>query len=96
MEILALNPDAQRAFAEFRLAILKGDKILSQRVKRLLAIVAYAVAGCEECVEECTKEALSEGIKGDEILYALTVACLVNGGSALNTCKRAFKILREK
>lgn len=96
LEILAINPDAQRAFTEFRSAILKGDKILPQKIKRLLTIVAYAVAGCEECVEECTKEAVSEGINRNEIFDALTVACLVGGGSALNTCKRAFKILQEK
>jgi alkylhydroperoxidase/carboxymuconolactone decarboxylase family protein YurZ len=96
LEILAINPEAQRAFTEFRSTIVKGDKILSKKVKRLLTIVAYAVAGCEECVEECTREALSEGIKRNEILDALTIACLVKGGSALNTCKRAFKILKEK
>jgi len=96
LEILAINPDAQRAFTEFRSEILKGDKILPQKVKRLLTIVAYAVAGCEECVEECTREALSEGVKKNEILDALTVACLVRGGSALNTCKRAFKVIQEK
>jgi Fe-S-cluster-containing dehydrogenase component len=96
LEILAVNPDAQRAFAEFRTAVLKESKTLPRKVKRLLTIVAYAVAGCEECVEECTREALSEGIKRNEILDALTIACLVKGGSALNTCKRAFKILKEK
>jgi formate dehydrogenase iron-sulfur subunit len=96
LEILAVNPDAQRAFAEFRTAVLKESKTLPRKVKRLLTIVAYAVAGCEECVEECTKEALSEGVKRNEILDALTIACLVKGGSALNTCKRAFKILKEK
>ncbi|MGC8939510.1 MAG: 4Fe-4S dicluster domain-containing protein [Candidatus Bathyarchaeia archaeon] len=96
LEILAVNPDAQRAFAEFRTAVLKESKTLPRKVKRLLTIVAYAVAGCEECVEECTREALSEGIKRNEILDALTIACLVKGGSALNTCKKAFKILKEK
>jgi formate dehydrogenase iron-sulfur subunit len=96
LEILAVNPDAQRAFIEFRTAILKESKTLPRKVKRLLTIVAYAVAGCEECVEECTREALSEGVKRNEILEALTIACLVKGGSALNTCKRAFKILKEK
>lgn len=96
LEILAINPNAQRAFTEFRSEVLKNGKILPAKVKRLLTIVAYAVAGCEECVEECTKEALSEGVKKEEILDALTVACLVKGGSALNTCKRAFKALQEK
>jgi alkylhydroperoxidase/carboxymuconolactone decarboxylase family protein YurZ len=54
------------------------------------------VADCEECVEECAKEALSEGVKGNEIFDALTIACLVKGSSALSTCKRVFKIIKEK
>jgi len=96
LEILAINPEAQRAFTEFRSEVLKGGKILPAKVKRLLTIVTYAVSGCEECVEECMKEALSEGVKKEEILDALTVACLVKGGSALNICKRAFKALQEE
>lgn len=96
LELLAINPEAQRAFTDFRSAVLKGEKILSPKIKRLLTIVAYAVAGCEECVEECTKEALSEGIKKNEILDALTIAYLVKGGSAINTCRKAFKVIQEK
>jgi hypothetical protein len=32
----------------------------------------------------------------NERLEALTVACLVGGGSALNTCRKALRIIRKE
>jgi hypothetical protein len=42
------------------------------------------------------KKHFSEGVKRSEILDALTIACLVKSGSALDTCKRAFKIIKKE
>jgi hypothetical protein len=42
------------------------------------------------------KKHFSEGAKRSEILGALTIACLVKSGSALDTCKKAFKIIKKE
>ena len=71
------------------------DGALSAKNKRLMAMAAGIVRGCDWCIATHVKKALDAGATKEEILEACFIAIVMGGGPALAYSKVAMDAVEE-
>ena len=72
------------------------DGLISGKHKRLMALVAALVAGCEACILFQCQHALQVGASGEEILEACAVAVSLGGTMGAGQTARVVALLEEQ
>ena len=90
----AAQPEAWKGFGELHDAAL-ADGALSARVKELMALTLAVVKQCDGCIAYHAKAAARLGATSDEVAEALSVAILMDGGTATVYGPRAFAAFQE-
>jgi len=72
------------------------DGVLSQKVKRLIALGIALRVGCTNCILHHTIEALNAGATKDEFLEAISVEVAMTGTTGVAWSLRVVKLLEEK
>jgi AhpD family alkylhydroperoxidase len=85
---------AMAAYTAFRQAVYK-DGVLSQKMKRLIALACGLNAGCTRCIQGQTKDAVAAGATKEEILEAVAVAVVMGGTAVSAETWRVVKVLEE-
>ncbi|MDI6819622.1 MAG: carboxymuconolactone decarboxylase family protein [Candidatus Hodarchaeaceae archaeon] len=67
---------------------------LSAKVKRLIALAAGIVRGCDWCIATHVKKAIEAGATKDEIIEACFMAIVMGGGPALAYTKVAMDAMK--
>jgi len=88
------QPDAWAGFGAVHDAAL-ADGALSGRVKELMALAIATVKQCDGCIAYHAKAAARLGATRDEVAEALSVALLMDGGTATVYGPRAFAAYLE-
>jgi AhpD family alkylhydroperoxidase len=71
------------------------DGALSEKIKRLMAMVAALRAGCTGCIIAQTKRAVDTGATKAEVLESVAVATAISGSTAGAESWRVIKLLEE-
>jgi len=87
-------PAAMGHYSAFRREVYR-DGALSQKVKRLMALVAGLQSGCTRCIIGQTKDAVKAGATKAEVLEAVSVAIVMGGTAVSAETWRVVKVLRE-
>ena len=87
-------PSVTAAYTAYSKEVYK-DGALSQKVKRLMAMVAALQAGCTGCIIYQTKAAVEAGATKAEVLEAIAVATAISGSTAGSWAWRVVKLLEE-
>ena len=87
-------PETMAAHDAFRDEVYK-DRVLSHKVKRLIALGIALRAGCTACIMYQTKVAVEAGATKAEVLEAVSVAVAMGGTPAIGWSWRVVKILEE-
>lgn len=93
-ELRAAAPEAWAGFA----ALHKGavaDGVLPARIKELMALTIAVVKQCDGCIAYHAKAAARRGATPEEVAEALSVALLMDGGTASVYGPRAWQAYRE-
>ncbi len=88
------QPDAWKGFAALHDAAMT-DGALPGRVKELIALAIAVVKQCDGCIAYHAKAAARLGANPDEVAEALSVALLMDGGTATVYGPRAFAAYQE-
>ncbi len=72
-----------------------ADGALSSRTKELMALVVAVVKQCDGCIAYHAKAAARQGATPEEVSEALSVALLMDGGSATVYGPRAWAAYQE-
>ena len=93
-ELRAAATPAWEGFeAMHRAAVAEG--VLPARVKELMALVAAVVKHCDGCIAYHAKAAARRGATAEEVAEALSVALLMDGGTASVYGPRAWQAYQE-
>jgi len=87
-------PEAWAGFGALHDAAL-AEGALPTRVKELMALVVAVVKHCDGCIAYHAKAAARFGATEQEVAEALSVAVLMDGGTATVYGPRAFEAFRE-
>jgi AhpD family alkylhydroperoxidase len=87
-------PEAWVGFSQLHDAALR-DGALSSRTKELMALVAAVVKHCDGCIAYHAKAAARQGATPEEVAEALSVALLMDGGTATVYGPRAWEAYEE-
>ena len=87
-------PEAWAGFAQLHDAAV-ADGVLPARVKELMALAIAVVKHCDGCIAYHAKAAARLGAGPDEVAEALSVALLMDGGTATVYGPRAWAAYRE-
>jgi len=87
-------PDVWAGFSHLHDAALR-DGALSSRTKELMALVAAVVKHCDGCIAYHAKAAARHGATPAEVAEALSVALLMDGGTASVYGPRAWQAYEE-
>ncbi len=93
-ELRQAAPDAWAGFAQLHDAAV-ADGVLSRRVKELMAMVIAVVKYCDGCIASHAKAAAVEGATPEEVAESLSVALLMDGGTATVYGPRAWAAYQE-
>jgi len=85
---------AMAVYTAFRQAVYK-DGVLSQKMKRLIALACGLQAGCTRCIQGQTRDAVSAGATKEEILETVAVAVVMGGTAVSAETWRVVKVLEE-
>jgi AhpD family alkylhydroperoxidase len=88
------QPDAWKGFGALHGAAV-ADGALPGRVKELMALVIAVVKQCDGCIAYHAKAAARLGATSEEVAEALSVALLMDGGTASVYGPRAFAAYQE-
>jgi AhpD family alkylhydroperoxidase len=90
----AVAPDAWAGFgALHKAAVAEGE--LPARVKELMALAIAVVKQCDGCIAYHAKAAARRGASPAEVAEALSVALLMDGGTASVYGPRAWEAYQE-
>ncbi len=93
-DLRAAAPDAWAGFnALHKGAVAEG--VLPARVKELMALVIAVVKQCDGCIAYHAKAAARRGASPEEVAEALSVALLMDGGTASVYGPRAWQAYHE-
>ncbi len=93
-ELRAAAPDAWAGFgALHKSAVAEG--VLPARVKELMALAIAVVKQCDGCIAYHAKAAARRGATPEEVAEALSVALLMDGGTASVYGPRAWAAYQE-
>lgn len=84
-------PEAWRAFGELHRAAV-ADGALPGLVKELMALVVAVVKQCDGCIAYHAAAAVRLGATREEVADALSVALLMDGGTASVYAPRAWSV----
>jgi AhpD family alkylhydroperoxidase len=87
-------PEAWAGFAQLHDAAV-ADGALSARVKELMALVVAVVKQCDGCIAYHAKAAARQGATREEVAESLSVALLMDGGTAAIYGPRAWAAFEE-
>jgi len=87
-------PDTWGAFAELHQSAM-ADGELPTRIKELMALIVGVVKHCDGCVAYHARAAAAAGATEGEVVEALGVALLMDGGPASVWAPRALAAYRE-
>ena len=87
-------PDTWAGFAQFHQSAM-AEGALPTKVKELMALVVGVVKHCDGCVAYHARGAAAAGATEDELVEALGVALLMEGGPASVWAPRALEAFRE-
>ena len=93
-ELRAAAPDAWAGFGALHKAAV-GDGVLPARVKELMALAIAVVKHCDGCIAYHAKAAARRGATSEEVAEALSVALLMDGGTASVYGPRAWSAYQE-
>ncbi len=88
------QPDVWKGFGALHAAAV-ADGALSGRVKELMALAIAVVKQCDGCIAYHAKGAARLGATPEEVAEALSVALLMDGGTATVSGPRAFTAYQE-
>lgn len=88
------QPDAWQGFGALHAAAL-ADGALTGRVKELMALTIAVVKRCDGCIAYHAKASARQGATPEEVAEALSVALLMDGGTASVYGPRAFAAYQE-
>jgi len=88
------EPDAWAGFAQLHDAAV-AEGVLPSRIKELMALAIAVVKQCDGCIAYHAKAAARAGASTEEVAEALSVALLMDGGTASVYGPRAFAAYRE-
>lgn len=87
-------PDTWAGFARLHQSAM-AEGALPTKVKELMALVVGVVKHCDGCVAYHSRAAAAAGATEDEVVEALGVALLMEGGPASVWAPRALEAFRE-
>lgn len=87
-------PEAWAGFAALHKAAV-ADGVLPAKTKELMALVAAVVKHCDGCIAYHAKAAARRGATSEEVAEALSVALLMDGGTASVYAPRAWSAFQE-
>ena len=87
-------PAVTAAYGPYSTEVYK-DGALSEKIKRLMAMVVALRAGCTGCIIAQTKRAVETGATKAEVLEAVSVATAISGSTAGSHSWRVVKLLEE-
>ena len=87
-------PEAWAGFAHLHEAAV-ADGVLPARIKELMALVIAVVKQCDGCIAYHAKAAARQGATPEELAEALSVALLMDGGTATVYGPRAWTAFQE-
>jgi len=93
-DLRAAAPEAWAGFGALHDAAM-SDGVLPARVKELMALVIAVVKRCDGCIAYHAKAAARRGASAEEVAEALSVALLMDGGTASVYGPRAWSAYRE-
>jgi AhpD family alkylhydroperoxidase len=93
-ELRKAAPDAWAGFAQMHDAAM-ADGALSRRIKELMALVLAVVKQCDGCIAAHAKAAALHGATPEEVAESLSVALLMDGGTATVYGPRAWAAYQE-
>ena len=93
-ELRAAAPDAWTGFGALHKAAV-ADGVLPARVKELMALAIAVVKHCDGCIAYHAKAAARRGASPEEVAEALSVALLMDGGTASVYGPRAWQAYQE-
>jgi AhpD family alkylhydroperoxidase len=86
-------PAAWEGFTKHGAAV--ADGVLSGRVKELMALAIAVVKACDGCIAYHAQAAVRKGATPEEVAEALSVALLMDGGTATVYGPRAWAAFEE-
>lgn len=89
-----MAPEAWDGFGQLHKAAV-ADGVLPARIKELMALVVAVVKHCDGCIAYHAKAAARRGATPEEVAEALSVALLMDGGTASVYGPRAWDAYRE-
>ena len=93
-ELRSMAPDAWAGFGALHRGAV-ADGVLPARVKELMALVVAVVKQCDGCIAYHAKAAARRGASPEEVAEALSVALLMDGGTASVYAPRAWQAYKE-
>jgi AhpD family alkylhydroperoxidase len=93
-ELRSAAPDAWAGFGQMHDAALR-DGVLPTRVKELMALLIAVVKQCDGCIAYHAKAAALHGATSEEVAEMLSVALLMDGGTATVYGPRAWAAYQE-
>lgn len=93
-ELRTAAPDAWAGFGALHKAAV-AEGILPARVKELMALTIAVVKQCDGCIAYHAKAAARRGATPEEVAEALSVALLMDGGTASVYGPRAWQAFQE-
>ena len=93
-ELRKAAPDAWAGFGQMHDAAM-AEGALSSRTKELMALVIAVVKQCDGCIASHARAAALHGATPEEVAEALSVALLMDGGTATVYAPRAWAAYQE-
>lgn len=93
-ELRRAAPEAWAGFSQLHDAAM-SDGVIAARVKELMALVVAVVKRCDGCVAYHARAAAARGATAEEVAEALSVALLMDGGTATVYGPRAWAAYHE-
>lgn len=88
------SPEAWAGFGQLHKAAV-SEGVLPARTKELMALVVAVVKQCDGCIAYHAKAAARRGATPEEVAEALSVALLMDGGTASVYAPRAWAAYQE-
>jgi len=93
-ELRDAAPDAWAGFGALHKAAVTGG-VLPARIKELMALAIAVVKQCDGCIAYHAKAAARRGASAEEVAESLSVALLMDGGTASVYGPRAWQAFQE-
>lgn len=92
--ILSCGPQGMKRFFNVDTAVYR-EGALPEKTKELLGLVASTVLRCNDCITYHLIQCKKQGVTGEEVHEALTIALVVGGSITIPHLRYAFEIIEE-